>query len=259
MSGVLLCMGYFTDEWFHDIPAVMSKTDDLYAQLVSMGKSNKIATTKRKIYEARGWRRDIAEENFDRVLDRLKVFYLPKALRPGPAFVFPLRDLDGKFREAQVRPLPDSYLFKPDHKYRRLGTNHAFKGPQWFGNDAETLQQIMKKKTVLLVEGPFDELACKLLAPECPVMSPLTKGLTEEHIEYLQILGVTHIAFMFDREADNVKRQGQRGEDAAEASIKKQVKSGISVGRVLCPARDPSDALRLLSAANELKFLLKDI
>lgn len=249
-------MPRFSEEWFHDIPAMMAKTDAIYAEFIKAGKTeSRNATTKKKIYEERGWLRRFAEKNFDSVLDRLQVFYLPKALRPGPCFVFPLRDLDHRYNIAQVRPFTDSYLFKEDRKYRMLGTDRAFKGPHWFGNDARTLQKIIEKEKVCLVEGPFDVLACKLLAPDAPVMSTLTKGVSEDHVDYLRILGVKTIVLLFDNEDSG---QGDKGVAASKYNIENKYApgAGIEVLDLTGSGTDPSDSLKKEYTAAELLFNL---
>jgi hypothetical protein len=247
----------FASEWFHDIPAVMAKTDALFASWVAEGKAvSRNDTTKKKIYESRKWIRRLVEPNFDAVLNRLQVFYLPKALRPGPAFVFPLRDLDGRYNQAQVRPFPDSYLFLPDSKYRRLGTTQSFKGPQWFGNDLMTIQKIIETQRVCLVEGAFDELACKLLVPDAPVLTSLTKGIGEDHIEYLRILGVNRIVTLFDNEA---KGQGSKGAAVTKQRVEDKFASGIEVSSAQCSAHDPSDALKSEPLAVALELFLKSL
>ncbi len=236
-------MDDFRSAWFHDVPLLLAKTDEAYVKLAELGKPSKSVVTKTKIYANRHWKAASAyiEKNFDTVLERMNVFYLPKALSPGPAFVFPLRDLDGRWGQAQVRPFEDSWLFLPDHKYRRLGVPYAFNGPAWCGNDDETLQQIITKRAVTLVEGPFDTLACKLLVPSCPVLSSLTKGVTEDHVDYLRILGVNRINLMFDNERSG---QGAKGEAITKWRIENKFAADIRVGHVECPAQDPSDALR---------------
>ena len=185
------------------------ETDEAYARLAELGKPSKLAVTKAKIYANRRWKAASAyiEKNFDAVLERMNVFYLPKALAPA-AFVFPLRDLDGRWGQAQVRPFEDSPLFLPDHKYRRLGVPYAFNGPAWCGNDDETLRQVITKRAVTLVEGPFDILACKLLVRiRARSLSSLTKGVTQDHADYLRILGVNRINLMFDNH--HVARGGE--------------------------------------------------
>jgi len=251
----------FKSEWFHDIPAVIEKTDALYAELVTAGKtSGRNETTKKQMYKERRWLRRFAEPNFDAILTRLNVFYLPKALRPGPAFVFPLRDLDGRYNRAQVRPFPESYLFKEDHKYRLLGTEKAFKGPMWLGNDAPTLQKIIEKRKVCLVEGPFDLLACKLLVPDAPVLSSLTKGIGEDHTDYLRILGVNRIVTLFDNEdIEGSKGAGRQGAEITKWRVENKYTTGIEVSSQQCSASDPSDALQKESLVMELELFLKGL
>jgi len=236
-------MDDFRSAWFQDVPALLAKTDEVYAKLAGLGKPSKLAATKAKIYASRRWKPASAyiEANFDAVLRATGMFYLPKALPPGPAFVFPLRDLDGRWGQAQVRPFEGSCLFLPDHKYRRLGTPYAFKGPVWCGNDDETLRQIIARGAVTLVEGPFDALACKLLAPGCPVLSSLTKGVTEDHMDFLRILGVTRLSLMFDNERSG---QGAKGEALTKWRIENKLGGGMRVEHADCPASDPGEALQ---------------
>jgi len=247
----------FKNEWFHDIPQVIEKTNALYAELVKAGKTTgRNETTKKRIYEHRGWLRRFVEPHFDAALDRLQCFYLPKALRPGPCYVFPLRDVDSNYRVAQVRPLEDSYLFLKDRKYRMLGTEHAFKGPHWFGNDPATLQKIIEKRKVCLVEGPFDVLACKCLVPDAPLMSSLTKGVGEDHVEYLRILGVKTIVTLFDYEASG---QGQKGAASTKWHVEDKYASGIQVINATGAGSDPSDALKRESLIEELRYFLREL
>jgi hypothetical protein len=249
----------FKNEPFHDIPALIAKTNDVYAELIKLGKTtSRNETTKKKIYEARGWLHRFAEPNFDIVLDRLNVFYLPKALRPGPCFVFPLRDLDSKYGIAQVRPLPDSWLFKEDRKYRLLGTERSFKGPHWFGNTPATLQSIIEHQKVCLVEGPFDVLACQCLVPDAPVMSSLTKSIGEDHVEYLRILGVKTIVTMFDNEASG---QGYLGAMDVKRKVEDKYAygAGMEVLNLTGAGSDPSDSLKRESLIMKLRYSLREL
>jgi hypothetical protein len=181
---------------------------------------------------------------------------LPKALRPGPCFMFPLRDLEGRYNAAQVRPLEDSYLFLKDRKYRTLGTDNAFSGPHWFGNDPATVQRIIEKRKVCLVEGPFDVLACKVLVPDAPVISSLTKGVGEDHVDYLRILGVKTIVTLFDYEQSG---QGAKGAEDTKWHVEEKYKSGIQVINQTGAGSDPSDALKRESLIMELRYFLREL
>ena len=171
------------DKRIYDVPAMLQKADKIFADWAAMGKPQdrfgKVALAKRKIYESRGWlpSKLHIEKNFDMLLQTLGVFYLPKAHQDGPAFVFPIRDLDHKYRQAQVRPCEGSPMFDADKKYQRLGSGnrYASSGPAWFGNDLETIRHMIERRVAILVEGPFDLLACRLLIPEAQLSGPRSK------------------------------------------------------------------------------------
>jgi hypothetical protein len=109
---------------------------------------------------------------------------------------------------------------------------------------------------VCLVEGPFDELACKLLVPDAPVLTPLTKGIGEDHIEYLRILGVDTIVIMFDNEKSG---QGRKGMERTKWRIETKFMAGIEVTSVPCAASDPSNALKSEPLAEELEIFLREL
>lgn len=243
----------FHNKWYHDVPELLKRADALYAQLETLGKPSKWDIMKKKLYEDRGWLRakPYIQANLDSALRSTGAFYLTKAMEPGPAYVFPLKDIDGTPWQAQVRPFPDSWLWLPDHKYRLLGTKlHPLVGPRWCGVDDATVRNIIAKRKAMLVEGPFDVLACKALLPGCPVLSTLTKGTTEDHIDYLRILGVKQIVLMFDNEAS---AQGSKGEAITKWRIENKFASDMLVTHEDCPASDPSDALK--NDRNTMKLL----
>lgn len=250
----------YLDAWYQDVPALIQKTDAVYAAWIQSGKPyekfSKAAVTKKKIYESRGWEvcKPFIEENFDPTLSALNIFYVPKALQPGPAFVFPVRDLDNVWRQAQFRPAEGSRLWG-EGKYITLGTMHAFKGPRWIGNDWETIRKIIRVHTVVLVEGPFDLLACRLLVPEVPCLSTLTKRISDDQLDYLSILGVKTIYLMYDNEKNN--EPNRIGMFTARKTIREKCCTEMHVDLLTCDASDPSQALRNRGMASSLKTTLR--
>lgn len=251
------------DKRIYDVPAMLQKADKIFADWAAMGKPQdrfgKVALAKRKIYESRGWlpSKLYIEKNFDELLQTLRVFYFPKAHIHGPAFVFPIRGLDDQYTQAQIRPCEGSPMFDANKKYQRLGSgrHYASQGPPWLGNDLETIRRMIKLRVAILVEGPFDLLACRLLVPEAPVISSLTKGIGEDHLDYLSILGVNRMCLMFDNEASG---QGQKGVDSTKRLVQKKSCVPMVVESLPCPAADPSAALKSRVTAVALKAVLND-
>jgi hypothetical protein len=239
------------DEWFQQVPRLLTRTDEVYEELVNMGKRGKLAATVRKVYEQRGWEpsKRLIGENLYEAVASLNMFYCPKALVPGPTFVFPMRDLYNRWPWAQTRPMPGSVLYDEERRYRIIGTDYSFLGPKWFGNDPATLQRIIDTGKVVLVEGPFDLLACKALVPDLPLLSSGTKGLSEDHRDYLRILAVRHIAVLYDNERSGQGDKGAR-KIARDAKFAK-------VEVLTCPANDPSEALCTRLCAERLRDILK--
>ncbi len=233
-----------------NIPVLMQRVDALYEDAVARGKPfTKLSATRDKIVEVRGWKPALSmiEGNFERVLTELKVVYIPKVLNPGPMFLFPIVDLDGEYNYAQSNPLEGSIYY--GKKYYRLGVEPI--GPQWLGNSKETIRRIVDTGVAGLVEGPHDLLACRLLAPDVPVLCPLTKRIGKEHIAYLRMLGIHTLYFLYDNELDT------KGYTAAKYQARDvQTIPLIKAVNRPCTASDPSEALRNYNTAVSLKSLL---
>jgi hypothetical protein len=237
---------------FHNVPELLSQTDVIYSRLVELGKPTKFALTKQKIYKERGWEpsRPMIEANFDRELEKLRFFYIPKVFQPGPCFVFPLIDVDGSYRRAQTKPLPGSVLHNNKTKYYTLGDRDQFIGPTWIGNDISTLVNILETRSVTLVEGGFDLLACRLLVPSLPILSPLTKRIGKKHIIWLRMLGVKRINLLFDHE-----KSGQG--DESMKYLQEDLKGfDVSIFEQTGGGEDPSGALKSLRSARNLYNML---
>ncbi len=229
--------------WETDVGRVLSETEIFYSRVAELHPDkNKIAFTKRKILEAREWEPTLKmyDKAFDLVLQQLGFMYIPNRIIPGPAFIFPIRDMDGRFTCAQTKPSEGSMLSVPGMKYRYIGGKPI--GPRWLGNDRSTLKKIIDLRKVMVVEGPFDLLAARLLCPDVPIMSPLTKTLGKNHVVYLRMLGVRELLLMCDNE------EAKRGEKdgAGNMAMEQQVAliKTMKVTPLVCPKSDPSVCLK---------------
>lgn len=221
-----------------NVPNITEETDKLYERIVAKGGHDKLTLTREKIIEVRGWQPSLylTRDNFERALTELGCFYVPKIMQPGPAFVFPIIDIDRECQYAQTKPLEGSVLGGKS-KYRFIGSKCV--GPTWLGNTNETLTTAVSTGQVVLVEGPFDLLACRVLAPEVPVMSPLTKRLGKGHQAYLRMLGLRRVYLMFDNELPSAGHSIGAGNLAMKQHSKDL--SGTSMS-------GPSSVLRLIRA-----------
>jgi hypothetical protein len=248
-----------TGKW-QDVPWLISQTNTLYQRLVSKGLSDKITATKKKIISERGWEpcAHLIEKNFIRILEELNYFYVPKGLvnGPGPCFIFPQRDLTGAFTRAQTRPLY-KVVYNTEEgestaKYCVAGCKKDdFNGPIWLGNDPRTLQMIVELGWVIIVEGPFDLLACRLLCPDTPFLCSMTKNIGERHEDYLRMMGVTKIFLMYDNEAPKAGKDVGAG-NLSMWRIQNHIK-WCQVDVILSPAEDASACLKNPVKARLLK------
>jgi hypothetical protein len=235
------------NDWFRtDVPRIIAETKLIYQRLVEKYPDKTLeATTIQKIIQERHWEESlpIYEGRFRDVVTRLGCLYIPKLIIPGPAFIFPMRSADGTYPRAQTKPLEGSALWSVDGKYQYVGDKEKYIGPNWLGNDPETIRQIIETQSVMCVEGPFDLLAMRLICPSFPIMSPLTKKVGKNHIAYLRILGVKRLLLMYDNEI--------QGEESME-----QQRRNIKVMQVItceCTKKDPSKALEKYEWARDLQ------
>lgn len=236
--------------WFQDVPELIRRVEILYSKPeIKPGVSDKLSLTKKKIYNGREWEpcRTLIDRNFDAELIRIGLFYIPRTFQPGPCFVFPLVDAVGFPIRARVRPIEGSELFGQG-KYVDLGDKTQFVGPPWIGNDAETMRKIMETRSVILVEGGFDLLACRLLVPELPMLSPLTAGLGKKHVAWLRIMGVKNIYLLFDNDKKGTETMDQIQHFSKEFDVVQQL--------LLVGTSDPSAALKTTKSARLLRALL---
>jgi hypothetical protein len=242
-------------EWI--VPKITEETDKLYERIVAKGGRDKLTLTREKIIDARGWQPSLylTKDNFGRALTELGCYYVPKVMQPGPAFVFPVIDIDRKREYAQTKPLEGSVLGGKS-KYRFIGSKPI--GPTWLGNTDETIKAVVSTGQVVLVEGPFDLLACWVLAPEVPVMSPLTKRLGYGHQAYLQMLGLRRVYLMFDNELPSAGHSIGAG-NLAMKQHSKDLSRYFDVRTLLCPSSDPSEALKNGYTAERLRSILRGV
>lgn len=250
------------NEWYSKdtVPRLTETVNTKFAEAKAAGQTyTRNSITQQKILEARGWQAalPIIQKNFDRVLTELDCYYVPRQILPGPMIVFPMRDLYGVAARAQTKPLEGS-IFAEGGKYHYLGQkSKEFAGPSWLGHDEGTLKRIIEQRRVVLVEGAFDMLACRLVAPDVPTLSPLTKRLGREHQIYLRMLGVETPYLMFDQ--DKPKEGYDIGGGELSMRVLQRDIKEMKVEILYCPASDPSNALKLLPKALQLRQLLVNL
>lgn len=249
----------WSEQWWYQVPELIRKTDEFYARNALKNPGvGKLSVTTQKIIEARSWKPALPfiRNNFNQVLTELNIFYVPKTYAPGPLFVFPIRDLEGNFPRAQTKPCEGSALFGQG-SYHWIG--QKIDGPNWLGNDPATLQRIMELKFVILVEGPFDLLAARLIAPNLPIMSPLTKSISDKHERYLRMLGCETLILMFDNErADTEKGKDLGGGNLSMRVLQSKIKSMEVVIKLLEGGNDPAAALKSAQGAQKLRGLVTE-
>ena len=241
--------------WESDVNRVLEEAEVFYTRVAELYPDKaKIPFTKKKIIEVREWAPTLKmyDKDFDRVLKQLEFLYVPNRVIPGPTFVFPIHDVDGKYTCAQTKPLDGSVLAGKS-KYRYIGAKPA--GPRWLGNNRATLKKIIDTRKVMVVEGPFDILAAKLLHPEAPILSPLTKLLGKPHLAYLRMLGVRELILMYDNE----EAKGTKKEGAGNMSMEQHVAfiKNMKVIPLVCPKSDPSSCLKNPLYAEQLKRIIR--
>jgi 5S rRNA maturation endonuclease (ribonuclease M5) len=168
------------------------------------------------------------------------VRYIPDQMGDGfenGGYFFPIYDPEGYLTLAQIRwNTPERH----GSKTLFLGYNAELCGPKWCGMDPYMAKMIQCTRKVLIVEGPFDWLACKVcLNSDFPVLSPFGSHLTRHHIQDLSLLGVIKVILMFDNDSTG---------KVAAIKLKENLPP-FAIDRLVCPATDPSDCL-----TNEVNF-----
>ena len=164
-------------------------------------------STKNHIVKFRKW--VIKPELLDPIInpqgysaEHYPVRYIPHQIGNGfenGGYFFPIYDPRGFLTLAQIRwNTPECH----GSKTLFLGGNADLCGPKWCGMDPYMAKMIQCTRKVLIVEGPFDWLACKICVNnDFPVLSPFGSHLTRHHIQDLVFLGVTKVILMFDNDS----------------------------------------------------------
>lgn len=244
---------YWKDEpWATDPKVLLTELEKTYTKALKLGKIETVAkTTLKKAVANRGWHFAPDDPKMLAVVEDLGMIYVPQGLEPGPGFLFPIRDVTGDIKRAHIRLITDDQYALYGGKYLSCVDKHLFIGPPWLGNDEATLEAIIQTGEVIVMEGPFDLAAIRYAAPQLPSLCSLTKRLGKLHWAYLKILGVQRVYIMFDEEKSG------RGEEAANVLARRNPEFEIT--RVVCPAHDPSDALRSSVKAQKLRDVLSNL
>ncbi len=244
---------------WHDVEWLLSEVDTYFREEVEpKGLGDRFTVTAARIMEHRRWAasRALIEANMDSILRELNIFYVPKTMDPGPALVFPLQDVYGRYKSGKIRPFYELVFKAGPAKYSFLGKKENVVGPSLFGMSDATLVNMGKTRSAILVEGYFDTLACRLLVPSAPVVSTGTKTVSEEHVHYLRMLGVQNIYLMFDNEAAKEGKEEGAGNQAMRIlSAVLGRSTGLNIQALGCPNEDASMCLENYRSA----FLLKQI
>lgn len=252
----------FTKGPFQNVPYLIEQTSLLYdQQIIPKGGPTMFQAAAERCIDHRGWRPSLPlfEQNLEPVLRELGVFYVPKQLAPGPGFVFPKLDTTRSPASGKFNPFGWKLLINnTPAKYALLGLGFEFKGPHWIGNSDHMLKLIIEKRTVALVEGPWDLIAARVIAPDAPVLTSETKTLNEMHWAYLKVLGVRNIAFLFDNEVSTKRPDGLGAGALASSGMAEEAKKyGFKTSLLRCPAQDPSKALLRKESAITMKNMLR--
>lgn len=244
---------------WQDVQWLIDETQKHYDTHISpKGLGDRFSVAAEKIVKARKWEPSLSliKDSLDSVIRELEIFYVPRTMDPGPAIVFPLYDHHNRVRYAQLKPFYPLTGNSGPMKYARLGKAMSI-GPVWFGDRDETLRAAGRYRSVCLVEGYFDLLACRLLHPDAPVLSTGTKKMSQIHMYYLRMLGVKTVHLMFDNEiAAHGKDEGAGNQAARYVAQEFQGKGGTELQIQACPAPDPSACLEDRRTAYSLRSML---
>lgn len=235
------------EPWAKNPDPLLEALEKMYLKAIRAGKiKSPAAATAKKLRIIRKWCDAVPQKSIEDACATLEVVFIPSTMAPGPAILFPIRDVTGEIRRAHIRVNnAEAYGVR----YISAVSKERFVGPPWFGTDDATLLAIIQTQEVVVVEGPMDLMACRVAAPDIPSLSSLTKRLGRHHLEYLRILGVKRIRPMFDNQPT--------GAAATEAML--TMVKGFEIAPLLCPASDPSDALKSALKFRALSDVLRSV
>lgn len=241
-------MSYWKDEPWAKPHTLMDLLEDIYAKAIKAGKiTDPLDTATRKVIQHRSWCASVKPEVVRAEVERMEMVYVPKGVGPGPGLCFPIRDVTGEIQRLHIRLLEDGPK-KFGMKYMSLVDRDEFVGPAWIGLDDETLGAILRKQELLLVEGPLDLLAVRIMRCPVPSLSPTSKRLSDDHWKHLRILGVEKLLPMMDNEAS------EQGAKASDWLTRNPFR--IDVTPLRCPSKDPSKALEHADTVDLLRQAL---
>lgn len=242
---------------WQNVPWLLDQVTELFdTKVIPKGGPTLTAKTAEVIVNLRGWQPTLAMfgAHMAAILEELRIMYVPKVMLPGPGIVFPALDVRNHWTLGRFAPMYTLSISDTVAKYAQLGKSADTIGPNWLGMTRQTMKRILDAKRVVLVEGPFDLLACRLIAPGVPVLSTGTKTFNEMHIAHLRMLGCKSLHLMFD--ADDA---GERSASYLKRTWNSKLDGLMAIHTERCPASDPSDALKRVATAKQLRSRLQAV
>lgn len=238
-----------------NVPWLLDQVRELFAtKVVPKGGPTLLRKTAEVVVKLRGWEstEHLFRGRMEFILEELAIAYVPKIMQPGPGIVFPMLDVRDRYTLGRFCPMYDLRIKDDLAKYAFLGKKADTIGPNWLGMSHATIRSIIDHKLAVLVEGPFDLLACRLVAPDVSVLSTGTKTFNDMHVDHLCMLGCKVLHLMFD--ADDA---GEKAASYLARTWNTKLDGLMTVQTQRCPAADPSDALRRAASTNQLKNRLE--
>jgi hypothetical protein len=239
---------------WQNVPWFLDQVQELYAtKVVPKGGPGIWKKTAEVLIRERKWETSssLFKAHIEAILEEQRVMYVPRVLAPGPGLIFPQLDVRDNYIRARFRPMYDLTFRGTVAKYAAMGDASLTVGPGWHGMSHRAIDLILKHHTVVLVEGPCDYLACRLVAPDVPVLSTGTKTWNEQHVAHLRMLGVKTVQVMFDQD-----EAGQNAASFLTRTWNAKLDGRLTFHGLGCPASDPSDCLTRLSWAKALRTAL---
>ena len=232
--------------WAKEPAVLITELDRLYAKAVGAGKIVSPAhSTMEKVMAIREWSPAVPMAQLLQAIQTLGILYIPAGMPPGPGIMFPITDVDGKVKRLQIR-LNDPAAY--GMRYMSIMDPDGFMGPGWVGSDRKTRENIIRTGNVLVVEGPFDLLAVRALAPDLPSLCPLSKRMSWKHVAFMLMYGVERLQILMDQDEPGRK---------ATTDAEKNLGNKFKIVPVRCPAADPSDCLTSRSSLFQLQEVLR--